>query len=582
MKTTPGSACAIALAIALTGCAANDGNSPNDCAVSLSFDPANPIAGPTSEVRVTSVVSAPPDVRTFYWSVRNNGSTVDFEDALPDESAITFLALNTGVYEVTLDVSIPSASCNQARQTVTVRDMSATTLDVRLHVTPPLGIDAPPIDKPLLLEGGGDHDLGAVVFEPGLVISGTVRDNGGNDLAGAYMRFVPAGAPEAVVETYVGTTGTYSARIANQSTEVLIIPSSTVIAPRRFTWTSGALAPYVLDAGTPVSGVVRGPGGTPLGGARVQFSVGGVPSTVATTAGNGTFTARASELVGDVTVMVTPPAGSGLPRLESTSTGFDLNQSVTIAYNNITLRDLSGTQVTRNAAALANAKVTVVGTLAAIGTVTAGPSANATGTLRIAASANGSGILPGTLVPAASLDAVIEAGPGDYAVAAFNTTAAVPGTIIAPVMTMFATTVSYDGDMLGGARLELLPTGALALAGVPTPSFIANAAGVVNGVAAAGGEYDVWWSDPGNRAGVIAVPGVSAGAVASTPSIVLPKPLLIFGTLTLQGDPNKISGAAVELRCQQCIGIERDRPLAEVASDSQGAFELAVADPAAM
>jgi len=62
-----------------------------------------------------------------------------------------------------------------------------------------------------------------------------------------------------------------------------------------------------------------------------------------------------------------------LPRLSATSTAFDLSQSVAIWYDaSLTRTDLAGTRVLRDRAPIANAQVTVVGSLGMVGKITAG------------------------------------------------------------------------------------------------------------------------------------------------------------------------------------------------------------------
>jgi signal transduction histidine kinase len=62
----------------------------------------------------------------------------------------------------------------------------------------------------------------------------------------------------------------------------------------------------------------------------------------------------------------------------------------------------------------------------------------------------------------------------------------------------------------------------------------------------------------------------------------LPAALQVAGTLSITGNPNKLVGAAIQILCSGCNGLDRDRPLAEAASDQLGGFRLAVPDPGSM
>lgn len=572
----------IGCALALGACAGSADGGPNDnCSVGMSFTPSMPVAGELSEVRVTSNVLNADGVRTYRWSVAHNGS-VDYQLAQPDGSQITFLALTPGPYEVTLDVSVSSGEfCPQANGTVNVQTETGNFLDVRLHVTPPPGVDAPPIDRPLRIPAGADYEMGPVVLDPGIGLSGTITTGGTG--TPAYVRLIPDGMIEAVVETYAGTNGTFTARVLNQPHDVIVIPTSSALAPRRLRWTPGQSTTFALDAGVAINGVVRDPAGNGLANAKVQLTIGGVPTTFATTTVGGNFTVRGvlPATTGPVKVEMTPPTGSGLPRLEATGT-FNLSGSITIAYKNtVAVRNLTGTQVRRSGAPVPNAKVSIVGALSGAGTISGGVSVDATGYVRVTTTADGAGNLPAVFATAGPLSAVTTIGVmGDMAVSAFDTTSAVPATINAPPMVGITTGAKLGVDALDGARLELIPVGSLELAGAQTITLTSNAAGALVASIPSGGLFDARWSDPAARAGSELVADVTA-ADLQLPYTLSPA-LHVTGTLSVTGSPNKIAGASVQILCKDCNGIDRTRPLAEVASDQLGEFSLAVPDPGAM
>jgi uncharacterized protein (UPF0261 family) len=211
--------------------------------------------------------------------------------------------------------------------------------------------------------------------------------------------------------------------------------------------------------------------------------------------------------------------------------------------------------------------------------VTAGTSTSATGTVRIATSTDASGRLPSVLVPSASLSAVIEVSPGDLAVVELDATATVPVIRDAPPMQLIATAAHGTGAALPDAVLDLVPTGALAMAGAATLHVTANAGGAITAVLASGGHYELRFRDPAGRR----APLVIADRVVSTIALSysLPPALQLRGTLTLDG-LQPMANASVQLLCNICGGVDRDRPIAETVSDNAGRFVLAVPDPGTM
>ncbi len=566
------------IALLVTGCAGSlEGADDDACRVSLGFTPSTPYSGPGGEVTVTADVQNTTGVLVYTWDVTYVGGTVPFTPAAANDSAIRFTALDPGTYEVTLDVSAPSKQCNQASQRINVLDSTGMLTDVRLHVTPPFDLDVPPIDRMIRVFGGADYDLGPVVLEPGIPATGMVRTGTGTGVA-AYMRFSPLGMAGAVTETFSSASGAYDVTLLNQPHDVLVIPSSPTHAPQKFSWGSSTSS-FIVSAGTAITGSVRH-GVTPISGARVQLTIAGVPTTLGTTAGDGSFTVRGNPTTGAVVkVEVTPPAATGLPRLESQAQ-FDADGPFNVVYNStLQTRNLSGTEVRRGGALLANRKVVIVGALSSIGNVTAGVTDIASGFARVSTTTNGSGVLPSVLVPAGPLSAVVTILDSDLAVTPFNTTTVVPGLIDAEVMTSF-TTQALGQTPLDGVRLDLVPVGALALAGAPTLQLISSSTGMFSSSIAGGGIYDAVFSDPKGRQGQRIVTDVTADGFALSYS--LGPAVSVSGTLSVTGNPNKLRGASVTILCATCTGLDRERPIAETASDQAGDFVLAVPDPGTM
>jgi hypothetical protein len=295
---------------------------------------------------------------------------------------------------------------------------------------------------------------------------------------------------------------------------------------------------------------------------------------VATTGEGGSFALHAVTGGVSATVEVVPPAASGLPRLSATSSTFDLGLPLQIRYAaNVMRTDLAGTVVRRMNAPIAGARLTVVGSLGAVGMVTAGTSTVATGDVRIAGTADATGTLPTMLVPLAPLEVVIEVAPGDLAVTMLP---AIAGHLDAPPLRLI-TTAALDARGIGlpGATLELVPTGALEMASAPTLRLTAAAGGAIAATLPAGGHYALRFHDPLGRGAPLILPDREITAIAA--SHKLPKALRLQGLLHLLG--TALPNASVQILCDTCSGVDRAKPLVEVVSDAAGRFTLAVQDP---
>lgn len=544
------------------------------CRATIEFQPTEPTEG--MQVRATATVVDGSGVYSFAWQATRSGQPVALVDEQPDGSAVSFAGVAGGyLVEVT---AIGPGACAPASAAINVRASGAETRAFTLRVSPTESA-LPPVETVAVVFGGpASYALGAVVLPQTTELVTPVRDATGAALPG-YVEVFPAGSPTAIAHAFAVAPGGFRARLAPQIHDLLVVPSVPGAAPLRIaSWSPGTA--IEVDAGSEVAGSVRGPGGAPLAGAQVQLMIGGVPSTLATTTAAGAFALRARPLPGArVEVRVAPPAGSGLPRLVATSTELALGQPVAIAYAAQATRDVGGAVVRRGGAAVANAEVVFTGAIAAAGAVTTGATgATAAGVVRIASVANASGALPATLVPARALSAVTHVGGGDYAVSAVDLGAGVPAAIDAPARVATTTALRDASDRpLAGAIAEAVPAGVLALAGVVAPvRAVANASGEVSLALAAGGSYDLRLRDPRQRAAADRHP-VATGAVAAR--YLLPRALVVSGTILQPTSLQPLVGAAVQLGCAECTGTERERPLGEVVTDAAGRFSAAVPNP---
>jgi hypothetical protein len=555
------------------------------CVAAIDVAQPVPAAGPDATLHASAGAVGGPGALDYVWQVQFDGAPVGYSKS-PDGSAIDVPVPAAGIYVLRLEI----AGCTPAIVPVNVEMTGALTQTVRLQIVPPRGVAVPPMEQFRDVKGGANLDLGAISVLSGRLLQTVVL--GPTSGVPAYLQFSPGGAPDAIVEAFSDTSGSVAVQlVAPGPYTVLVVPSGSDLAPRRISgWlTTAALQ---VDAGSKISGTVKRPGvpaDVPLAGATVQLMSDGVPSTVAITAADGSFALHAVP-GGTVTVEVTPPAGSGLPRLSATSTGFDLSAPVQVCYSaNPGQVDLAGAVVRRQGAAVAGARLTVVGSLATAGTVTTGTvtactapagATVATGEVRIAAIADAAGALPQTLVPVGALSAVVEVGPGDLAVVPLDTTGGAPASLDAPPMQLITTAVTAvtGGHAAGvpGALLDLVPTGALAMAAAPMLRFTAGEAGAIATALPAGGRYELRFQDPQGRGAPLVVADRAITAIAS--SYLLPAAIQIQGSLLRDGTL-ALSSASVQLMCNGCNGLDAALPLAEVTSDAAGRFTLAVPDP---
>ena len=563
------------------GADANSGDGPIGCKTLLTFNPAAPVASPVMTIRAVATTPVP-GVVSYAWTISGPPGMIPPTIASPDGSQVDFIASTAGCYAVSVDVG--GGEFCPGTASVFAMAPGAIVVDYRLRVTPPPNLALPlpnlppPQDFILQVPGGADFPR-SISLDPGLAVAGTVKN--GSSGVPAYLRFMPVSSPGAFVETFTGLDGAFSVRLLGQPTQVLIVPTVPGIAPRIATMmpTSGNNL-LTVSPGTAVSGVVRDAANAVLAGAKVQITVQGVPSTLATTASDGSFTVRAITLAGaDAVVDVTPPPGRGFPRLRATGV-FDLTQSVQVRYTGATC-DLANTPVKRGAASLPLAKVTVVGTLASAGSVVAGITAPASGEVRIPTIVDGASKLPSVLVPRAQLSAVVAVSPTDLALVAIDVTGCAALAINAPgVVTSVGTVRSSALATLGGVRLDATPVGDLALADAPPVEVRTASNGSFTVGLASGGHYDLRFNDPVGRGGPVVALDALAGAAPT--SVTLPRALHLHGEVTMPSNSNPIANAAVQALCLSCTGLDAVRPISETSTDGASAYSLAVPDPGTM
>jgi len=554
-----------------------DGGPPPQCGVG--FNPASPVASATTPIRAYAITLGAAGVLGYSWDVVFNATNtpVPFTVEAPDGSQINFIAATPGAYRVTVHITgTTSCDSNTLQGFVNVTDPNANNTVFRLHAVPPSDL-APPQDTIIQVSGNADI-IRQIALDPGFTVPGTVRDQNGTGIQ-AYLKFMPIATPYAYSELFSQTNGSYSVRLLGIDHDVLVVPAVGGLAPKLVPWNNFTTT-LSVGPGTVVTGTVRGPGGGALAGAKVQLYDGIVPSTIGTTDGAGAFSLRADFAGTMITAKVTPPPNSGLPRLEATA-AFTLTTPFTIAYSSgVATCDLVNATVRRGGNAQGNAKVTIVGTSAG-GSISAGASTSSAGIVHVSATADGTGKLASTLVPRAQLSAVTEISSSDYAVSALDTSACPSApTINAPAQVFIpGTTRDITAQSLGGVRVEATPVGALALAGTLPAQATANASGAFTIPLASGASYNIRFSDPFARAAPLTIMNAPA---TGTLNVMLPKSLKISGDVKVLNSSVGVAGAAVQILCANCTGLDAALPIAETATDVVGKYSIAVPDPGTM
>ena len=530
------------------------------CSVVLAFDPQQPVADPVAPVRAQARVFGASGVTMFNWMVTDpDNLDVTTTSQSTDGSMVDFVAAKAGSYQVRAQVTA-GTFCPDGFAVLPVTQAGAHQADYRVRVTPPSGAGAPPQESIIQVQGGADvtRDL---VLDPGLAVNGSVK-NGSTGVA-AYIRFMPVSTPNNFVETFSATGGGFTTRLLGQNHQVLVVPMVAGLAPALLSWTVSTTTLNVT-AGNAITGIVKDGSGAALAGAQVQLTSGGVPSTLATTAADGSFTVRTSlATTATFDVTVAPPAGRGLPALSATGA---FGNSVTIQYANTTACSLAAST------APPNAKVIVVGSVANAGTI---GGAGAQGTVKIAATADGTGKLPAVLVPRAVLSAVVNL----TSVSALDTSSCTAQTIAAQApTTVNGTIVDGRGALLASGMIEATPTGDLALAGVPQLVWMSDQSGAYSLQLATGGHYDVTFSDPHAHSAPLALTNVTAAGVPTT--ALLGKALKLSGNVSVLGNANPVINASIQVL--SLTAGPSASPLGETASTQTSTYAVGIPDPGTM
>lgn len=552
----------------------NPSDAPGLCGVEIEFDPAIAHAGSGVLQRAIAVTDTG-GVLSYQWFVTYNGGTTVDSTPIGDGGAIDFLIETAGTYDVQLAVTSDIAGnlCTTDR-VLNVLDPDANVVTYRARVTPPPSTGAPPYEQQVHVTGGGNQAIN-LSYPQVSQLSGTVSFQSAP--TPAYIQISPPNT-STFVDSFTDASGQFGPlTVLGGAQDILIVPSVAGPAPSLVHWDPTKPTFFGLTQGTAVTGHV-GVGAGNLGGAQVQLLLGGrLPSTLTTTAADGSFTVfadmSATDLLDSVTVVVQPPASSGLPRLTTTA-AIDLGQPVNVAYGAVTKRDLAGTAITIGGAPATNAKVILASPIIGGGTIANNAAA---GALRVQGATNGAGTVASSLIaPATAVSIVVQPSGGIPTITTIDLTAGVPASIDLPALQTHGGIVTdINAKALDHAIVEVAPAGALAIAGVPSIQTFTDETGAYVVQLAPQGDYDFRVVDLTGSGPLHSETGIAASAIGD---VTLDGGLRIDGVVQLP-DLSPAAGASVQFLCFGCTGVGADKPVAESATDFTGTYHVGIADP---
>ncbi len=599
---TLGVAAALVAAVAASGCAMDASGDDDDtsdggvsgCEMLISISPESPEA--PAEILVDGATDSGSlyGVEEYAFSVTHGDAAVGFEERDPyDGSKIRFTAEQPGTYQIVLVGSVGGTDCVDGMEVLNVLDGGADNQTYRLRFFPAAGQPAPVQEQVITVPGGvADYSLGVLGLGNGLVASGSVIDGGSAPVPG-YVRITVAGSPEQVVETFADAGGSYSARVGGASYQALVVPADDAVAPARFeSLSAGSAAVLAVTPGDAITGLVLDGTGAPIAGARVSLRIDGVPSTIAVTAADGSFTVR-GRAGGATAVTVSPPPGSGLPRVDlGASAGLvaAVDKPLTIRYAaGVTSRDVALTVLEPDGATPAGAaRVTwIARPMTAVATVTPQGEAalDASGGLRLTGVADGAGALAADGLPEAVYDVVVETAGGAVGLTSIELEAGVesPASLVTPApAALGGTAVDDQAAPVAGVTVTAVPRGLLANVAGASATAITSDDGSFTAELVAGGSYDLSISPRDHtlarvrRAELVAP---AAGQSLDLGDVALERAISVFGQVTIPGVAGGAAGVTVTALCFDCDPVAAQIPAAEAVTNYNGRFDLAIADP---
>lgn len=587
----------IAGVLVLAGCGGVDADGGPDamvsrCEMQIGYSPTTPELGATIDLDGSIYKDGVSGQDTFGWMVFPPSGSVTLMERDPfDNSKWSFAPAVAGPHQVELRGDVGGVSCTDELISINVLTPGAASKRYRFRFIPAPGDNAPIQERSYEIPGGAAFDLQTIGLDGGVPVSGVVRDSGAVPIA-AYLRFTLVGGDGTPVEAFSDQTGSYVVRLSNAAYDVLVVPADPNASGALFVnRVSGTLNDLTLPVAATVSGTVLDGVGQPIVGATVSLRVGGVPSSLGITDAAGSWALKT--VTGAATaVTVTPPEGSGLPRLELPPGAGLIAASaspLTLRYSaSLTSRTLGfGVRDTDGTTALGDAGVTLImHSLANAGTVTpqGGSALAASGELRLTAAADGAGDIAGLAVPEANYDVIVRpANGGLVSVSSIDVSAGQPGPTTLSLLPPGTILGRVLDDTLGqeGIRVIASPRALLASEAGATAMASSGADGGFALLVVGDGLYDLTVQPVTSsfaRARVTGVTAPAGGEMSALMDVPLERAISVRGRVALPG-ANGSAGITVLVLCDDCTGLAATTPIADDVSIAGGYFDVTIPDP---
>jgi hypothetical protein len=563
------------------------------------------LAGPDARLRLQATVSGPaaPAQPTFTWKAMHDDAApvaVSKVSAAGDAAEVPLPA--PGRYRI--DVSVTPTCTATVTATAASRDLRNVAYWVRL--TPPRDKGSPAQEWPTqetLIQVGGSNLLTKVIsLQRGDRV--TIHPTDGEGYV--IPSFVRVSSPQTSVrfEGNVMGASKFTADLDPRLFyDVLVVPNTSTQAPALIRGRRASelrAESFRLDDGVAVQGTVRaGPApGAPQPGARVLLRAGALPSTIGTSAADGSYQLRAR--AGGFEVVVLPPAGSGLPEARlpagdslsiagASVIGFRWNRPATVPLS-VAVVDTAGKPIGQGA----SVRVEAEAELADVGVfdveLPTGPrSITAVGSLRLDGKTDTGGVAVFPAVAAGRYRVTVAPPPGATGAASLQTTvtagAAGPHRLTLPLPVTLRGQLS-PVSLTAGLRVLAIDEASMAPGEALTATV--DATGAFSFAVTPARTYRLQ-IEPAQDRGVprlfLGPTYVGTGDTTRAPLTLSPG-IAFVGTITLDG--GRVAGAVVQLFCTgappDCVDpglpkLETARPLAETKTAADGRFQVQLPDP---
>jgi hypothetical protein len=546
--------------------------------VNIEAKPFPPRPGST----LTATVNLP-GATNIKWQVQRAG---DGPMMLGDGTSVTvsFVAQKSGGYKFTVE-GYKGEPCF-GEGSITVPNPTGAVVQYRLRALPPESSQLVLTDAIVQVIGGTPTSANDIVLSSGTAVNGVLRGPDGSGVPGE-VRLIAMDGPDAVGTT--SAMGAFTlAVLPSGSYQPLLIPQATTLAPHLGTSTPGADfvgGSFAVGAGATVTGSVVDAknGNAVVPNARVVLRAGTLPSSVGTSASDGTFTLHAEPQTFALSVGADdwPIATVGNVAVPATGT------SIAIAYN-VARYTVAG-KVTRadGTTLVAGARVTIASRpLGTIGSITVGGSAAmpAEGHVVRQVSSDNAGNLPSLLLPRGTYDLIVDPPTGTSegltGISQTVSSAATWNLSLQPKNMLSGKITDGSGKGIGNVGVQVLEVAGLGAA----LSTISNGDGTYSLSVDSGAALLVIFSPQADAR--LAGAKLSLAAGTTEANVKLPPGLAVEGTVSSPGN-QRLPSVLVEALCYDCNACRAmgrscdtpDTPITTAFTGQNGEYTLYLPDP---